>query len=192
MTLIDLCEIYAIKTGAGSNYAAIFADINIDSRIGVTSFFNLLAQKFGNCEPIFNTTEVFKLFSDAWFSRNNDTIKRMLDALAMEYNPIENYDRTETIERNRGNTGKVNGITNNTNSVAAFNVSDFSNNTQDRGTNDMTSTGEEHEGITNRTHGNIGVTTTQQMLNAELELRQFQVIEWVVEKWSSELLSSVY
>lgn len=192
MTLVDLCEIYAIKTGAGSNYAAIFADSEIDPRIGVVPFFNLLCQKFGNCEPIFNTTEVFKLFSDAWFNRNNDTIKRMLDALAMEYNPIENYDRTETIERNRGNTGKVNGTTNNTNSVAAYNVSVFSNNTQDSGNNNMTSSGEEHEGITNKRHGNIGVTTSQQMLTAELELRQFQIIEWVVEKWSNELLSSVY
>ena len=58
--------------------------------------------------------------------------------------------------------------------------------------NETKSTGRENETVTNETHGNIGVTTTQQMLTSELELRRYNILEWIVDKYSGELLSSVY
>ena len=192
MTLIDLCEIYAINTGAGSNYKAIFADIELDSRLQISDFCNLLFQRYGNAEPAYNTTNVFKLFSDAWFKRNADTIKRILDALELEYNPIENFDKHEKITRAQDTGGTVTGTGHATDDLSAFNSGAYVKNTQADNKNETKSTGTENETVTNETHGNIGVTTTQQMLTSELELRRYNLLEWIVDKYSGELLSSIY
>ena len=173
MNLIDLCEIYAINTGAGSNYNAIFADIELDSRLQISDFCNLL-------------------FSDAWFKRNADTIKRILDALDLEYNPIENYDRHEKITRAQDTGGTVTGTGHATDDLSAFNSGAYVKNTQADNKNETKSTGTENETMTNETHGNIGVTTSQQMLTSEIELRRYNLLEWIVDKYSGELLSSIY
>lgn len=192
MKLIDLCEIYAINTGAGSNYNAIFADIELDSRIQISDFCNLLFQRYGNAEPAYNTSNVFKLFSDAWFKRNADTIKRILDTLELEYNPIENYDRHESITRTQDTDGTVTGTGHATDDLSAFNSGAYVKNTQAENMNKTQSVGNERETVKNETHGNIGVTTSQQMALSELQLRQFNILEWIVDKYSGELLSSIY
>ena len=192
MNLIDLCEIYAINAEAGSNYNAIFADVQLDSRLQISDFCSLLFQKYGNATPAYNTTNVYKLFSDAWFSRNADTITRTLDALELEYNPIENYDRHETITREQDTGGTVTGKGHATDDLSAFNSGTYVKNTQADNTNETQSVGNERETVKNETHGNIGVTTSQQMLESELQLRRYNVLEWVVDKYSGELLSSIY
>ena len=192
MNLIDLCEIYAVNVGAGSNYNAIFADVQLDSRLQISDFCNLLFQRYGNAEPAYNTSNVFKLFSDAWFKRNADTIKRILDALELEYNPIENYDRHESITRTQDTGGTVTGKGHATDDLSAFNSGAYVKNTQAENTNETQSVGNERETVKNETHGNIGVTTSQQMLSSELELRRYNILEWIVDKYSGELLSSIY
>ena len=192
MNIIDLCEIYAINADAGSNYNAIFADVQLDNRLQISDFCTLLFQKYGNATPAYNTTNVYKLFSDAWFSRNADTITRTLDALELEYNPIENYDRHETITREQDTGGTVTGKGHATDDLSAFNSGTYVKNTQADNTNETQSVGNERETVKNETHGNIGVTTSQQMLESELQLRRYNVLEWVVDKYSCELLSSIY
>ena len=41
-------------------------------------------------------------------------------------------------------------------------------------------------------YGNIGVTTTQQMIEAEREVVQFSVIEFIADDFKNEFCISVY
>lgn len=135
----------------------------------------------------------------------NDNFTRKVNALTIDYKPLENYDSTETEEttnnltQNTNTTANATTKTNNSSSSSEENVSkvspydseNFNNNTSDSGTlsatgettttdensNDLTNT---ENGKTSRTmtrHGNIGVTTSQQMLESELNLRKFNIID---------------
>lgn len=46
-----------------------------------------------------------------------------------------------------------------------------------------------HDG---RMHGNIGVTTNQQMINEELDLRKFNIYNYIVDRFSERFIVEVY
>jgi hypothetical protein len=118
--------------------------------------------------------------------------KRLYNAIYSDYNPINNYDmlETETTNGETGNTSKNENTNKTTTSVEnatndkmyGFNSVNASNK------DDVISTGkqsEESENINNTTinatqknnrelkrSGNIGVTTSQQMIESEIELRK--------------------
>lgn len=48
------------------------------------------------------------------------------------------------------------------------------------------------EKYTSRIHGNIGVTTSQQMIQSELELRKFDIYEEIAARFEHEFLVQVY
>lgn len=61
-----------------------------------------------------------------------------------------------------------------------------------RGTTE-TRTGDGSESYTEHTHGNIGVTTNQDMIRQELELLQrFNVYDWIAAKYEREMCLQVY
>lgn len=45
---------------------------------------------------------------------------------------------------------------------------------------------------TSRVHGNIGVTTSQQMIQSELELRKFNIYDYIADLFAGEFLMRVY
>lgn len=148
----------------------------------------------------------------------NDNFIRKVNALTIDYKPLENYDSTETEEitnnltQNTNSTANATTTTNNSSNSSEENVSkispydseNFNNNTSDSGTlsatgettttdensNDLTNT---ENGKTSRTmtrHGNIGVTTSQQMLESELNLRKFNIIDDYLKLISDYILIS--
>lgn len=148
----------------------------------------------------------------------NDNFTRKVNALTIEYKPLENYDSTEIEEvtnnstQNTNSTANTTTKTNNSSNSSEENVSkispydseNFNNNTSDTGTvtatgeitttdensNDLTNT---ENGKTSRTmtrHGNIGVTTSQQMLESELNLRKFNIIDDYLKLISDYILIS--
>lgn len=134
-----------------------------------------------------------ELLKDLWtvfWQENATNLKRTIDAFNMDYNPINNYDRTETITK-KSNDKTENNLTdseqygnkNTKENVSAFDSSalqpssetvesEFTNKKTHGGTISNTGT----ETITNKTSGNIGVTTSQQMIESELEMRKKQVV----------------
>lgn len=136
---------------------------------------------------------IFSIFSVKW--------QKLYATLSLEYKPLENYDMQET-EKTTGNienTDSVNGTintsvnneqnssSNKTSSLYGFNSVTDVNSDKDNVTDDstITETGETKEvrektnmnnSIEDRTltrHGNIGVTTSQQMLQSEIQLWQW-------------------
>lgn len=114
----------------------------------------------------------------------------MYRAMEMEYNPLENYDRieewtdNESNARNASTSTSTHGTTAGTDSQSHY-VYGFNDNSQVLQSSDVNHDSGENHGSTSikgnetgtvdsvhsgRTHGNIGVTTSQQMLSAELDL----------------------
>lgn len=159
-----------------------------------------------------------------WSQTWKESFQRWVDALAIEYAPLENYDRMEhwTDEKDFTNnvdstgsststgtadtTDTINSTVENTKSAYDSNAyqpneKDVTASTEvvDTDTTDRTNTtlssdtvindDNEHNG---RIHGNIGVTTSQQMLNQELDLGYWNLYKRITQLFLQEFVIPVY
>lgn len=156
---------------------------------------------------------VMKYYIQSWSTKMLPVFQRMWNACIAEYDPIENYNRseyrTETTEDTMGNTRTLDTATDTTgtntteNSVSAENVVTFSPDTKTVETPDLnvadsgtiTDDGSYDGSLTidSNIHGNIGVTTSQQMLEQELALvPKLDIIRIISDSWAAEFCLAVY
>lgn len=107
-----------------------------------------------------------------WSSTNAVQWEKLVETLFLEYDPISNYDRNETWT----------DVSNGSAKVAAFN----SNELVDSSAGNSSST---HTG---RTHGNIGVTTSQQMLEEERRVAVWSFADYLVADFKKRFCILVY
>lgn len=150
---------------------------------------NIIAE-CAELEILYADYSFFSYAIGVWSEKQLPVWNRMKNAIDLEYNPLENYDRIEEwtdaetnsrsattsstgsskIDRGGSQNHYVNGY-NSGGQVMQSSDTDHSADTTTTGTsvngNEMGNRNANHNG---RTHGNIGVTTSQQMLTAELDL----------------------
>lgn len=113
-----------------------------------------------------------------WSRRNLENWKRIHQALTEAYNPIHNFDRYETWTDDSEGSTKT--------SVAGFNLQ---SGMADRDAAASTGKGS-HEG---HLYGNIGVTTSAQMIEGEMDVRQrYNVMEAIVNSFKDALCIQIY
>lgn len=122
--------------------------------------------------------------------------ERLKNTLELEYNPIENYDRQETWNDN-GTAGTQGTQTNNltaTNSAAPFNEDTLQAREQNTDTGTIRTEGASifQSNHTGRTHGNIGVTTTQEMIEEERRVAEFNLYRVIAADFIEEFCVQVF
>ena len=138
---------------------------------------------------------------------------KLVDTLSLEYNPIENYSMTEKgtdtrtpniTQTNKGkNTNTVGVDTAITTGKTTFDKSDsFINDTKTTNTGTNTDTQDIDTTVTTAGNektvheltrsGNIGVTTSQQMIESERKLAMFSVVDMFVKAIADIILIGVY
>lgn len=162
------------------------------------------------------TQESSQRIAQVLISRFGDNWKKLYSTTTVEYNPVHNYDMTEKVHReakgteNNTNTKNLtdtteHGMSNTSNDfIYGFNSSDEqpSNKytSQDGGTTTVKNTGTdtdagnttENEDIERTRAGNIGVTTTQNMLEQERRLWDWNFIERMFKDIDSLLVLRIY
>ena len=119
---------------------------------------------------------LFKSFVELFFKKNYDIFRELWETKLYEYNPIENYDRNETSERILSNDGE--------NKVSAMNSSEYQP--------DSKAISNGSDVYNARTHGNIGVTTTQAMIEEQRRVVRYDFYEEVARMFENELCVSNY
>ena len=109
---------------------------------------------------------------------------------------MENYDRQETWT-DSGTAGTEGTQTNNlttTNSAAPFNESTLQAREQntDAGTIGTEGSSEFESQHTGRTHGNIGVTTTQEMIDQERRVAEFNLYKVIAADFIEEFCLQIF
>ena len=143
-----------------------------------------------------------------WADREQATFKRWVDALAIEYAPLENYDRhedwTDTLDSD--GTSRTTGTNDtSTDGTVTTDVSAYDSNgyqpkekvttseTIDNDTTENNTSTLDNEGVhTGRIHGNIGVTTSQQMLESELDLGYWNIYSRITDMFLKEFCIMIY
>ena len=145
----------------------------------------------------------YRRFGEKW--------KHIYDALMTEYNPLENYSmeevRTPDLEvgetENEKSDIKTSRETSATNSYKGFNADDPVTINKTDGEEDVETSGAklDNEKTKTTTHtgtetltraGNIGVTTSQQMLESEFKVRQYDFYKMIYNDIDSVLCLSIY
>lgn len=116
-----------------------------------------------------------------------DTWDKLHDAIYADYNPIDNYSMTEQENVNT----KVTNERNITNELYGFNTPSAVPNTQ--GSESVTTSGNKDDNERSLTRrGNIGVTTSQQMIESEIKLREFNLYTRMMNDVDMLLTKSYY
>lgn len=154
----------------------------------------------GEFEVLYSNLGFLREAIGVWARTYARTFERWVLALNTEYNPLENYDRIEEwhtdndFENHTYNHGYVTG--NLTNNVSAYDVDTFQPHDQSTSRDDTDmradNDGEGHEGKTGRAHGNIGVTTSQQMLESELKIAEWNLYYHIADLFIKEFCIPVY
>lgn len=138
--------------------------------------------------------DYFQLMNGAWWDRWKGAFEKWFTALSLEYNPIENYDRIENWTDSGESGSEISSSGTTEGQVSAFDSSSYSPHDKEinsSGSEASASNTDEHEG---RIHGNIGVTTSQQMLESEMVLQQKwgNLYNHIADVFISEMLVAVY
>lgn len=130
---------------------------------------------------------------DMWSKKWERTFTKWIEALSIEYAPLENYDRQEawsdSTSSSESNSASAedssSGSTSMNNDVSAFNASTMQDDTASlaeshnhaSSVSGAKSDRQELSSHRGRVHGNIGVTTSQQMLQAEIDVSRFNIYD---------------
>ena len=214
---LSVLGLYNYDSGLFSKmvYPAGFTDDEKQTVVG-----NILAE-CAELECLFPDAGTMREMIGLWSKLNISVWNRIFTASQLEYNPIENYNRTELETISDDHTDSHSGtdstlasstVTNsgtdtNINSVSSYDSNNYQphdksdlmhgHSVSDSGSSSITH-GEviTHDGdITrnNHTSGNIGVTTSQQMLEQEIEVSaKLNVIKMIVESFKDRFCLLVY
>lgn len=222
----------------------LFEYLTVPTGIDRSLLINNILLKGGEFEVLYGDPNFTKNMIGVWSSKWQHTMERWINALSIEYNPLENYDRMEDWTDN-GQKMTSNNVKENNNRVSTtgvkenafgndYSVSEGSGNTEntrsaynssvyqphdniesssdgkntsssltsansttnnlDSISNESKGTGSEINGSihSGRMHGNIGVTTSQQMLEAELDVAKWNIYDEIADLFISEFCIYLY
>ena len=220
MTFLDMIEMYNVKVGNDlDNIDSLFTDAQIDERLDKHVLAGVLLDKCGAMRCLYETTNTFKFFSDNFFKKYEWNIKKLVDTVEAEYNPLVNkkltWTETTDIEQNldtdedrsKQNTGTQGAIysESETNTISAMNSSNYEpdnkrdisgNNTRTDNLNESINASKDENLTWDETdiHTEEGIINTayQDLIEKERKQAQFNVYNWIADKYAKELFLLVY
>lgn len=166
-------------------------DITLNVGTLTTKYFKTELLKYKSLKTDFDI-EDFIYYWGCFFEMQKQNLNRIYGAMTTEYNALENYNKTETGTvvtdsdgTSENNLQNLNNATNTTSRTtynsSNLNLAESSTFTDiDKKTTSSTSF-DTTETKQNVTSGNIGVTTSQQMLKSEYEIRTIYMYQIIVE-----------
>lgn len=184
---------------------SIFDGVEFPSNISVQDFVDSLLMQCGEMPVLYSSPPLFKSLIRVWSQISQYTWERLAKTLTAEYNPIENYDRMEEWEDSATNTSRYTNSVNNTSSGSTkeqiYGYNDLQSPADNSArtsastsadTSDSAGTGTSAGTRKGRAHGNIGVTTTQEMLENERRVAMFNFYDAIIRDFQKRFLIWVY
>lgn len=202
---LTLLGMNAYFQNAGSD---LFEFLDLPSGLTKQTLTDNILLEGGEFEVLYSDPMSLKTSIGIWAAREAATFKRWVDALAIQYAPLENYDRQEswTDTLDSDGTSRTTGTNDTSTSgtvttdVSAYDSSGYqpkekitSSETVDNDTTENNTSTLDNTGVhTGRIHGNIGVTTSQQMLESELDLGYWNIYSRITDMFLKEFCIMIY
>lgn len=162
----------------------VFEYLEVPDGINRGTLIDTILMKCAPFEVLYPELTFMKEAIRIWSSGCLSVWNHLYETMHYDYNPIWNKDGkyTETRKLDTGATSEA------INQVVGFNSPEFTN----AGRSSGTGTGKEDETITRTEQGNIGVTTTQQMIKEEREIAEFNLYDYIAEDFKNRFCLMVY
>lgn len=170
----------------------LFNGLTVPEGIDKETLVNSILMRGGEYEVLYPDIDFMKSAISFWSSKWRGTMERWLKAITTEYNPLENYDRIEewSDSSSGASTASDSSTTSNEGKVSAYDSDAYQPHDMSTASQSSTTSGNsqgltEHTG---RTHGNIGVTTSQQMLQAEYDIALWNLYDHIADVFLKEFI----
>ncbi len=199
----------------------IFDNFNVPSEMDKQTIIDMILHELAELTVVYSDPSTLKTYIRVWSATRVNVWDRLYALATEEYDPLDNYNRTDTITTDHGHVITMAKSLNNTKSgtstnTGSGNVSKFTygyNASQRAPTDDITNSDsntvtdnltEAEQGLDTHTNsgrdietrhgkGNIGVTTYGKMIEEELRLRpQLDIYKYIVEEFKHEFCVMVY
>lgn len=163
----------------------IFEGLTLPEGIDKDVLINEILIKCGNLSLVYPDADFMQLAITNWATSEQDVWTRLYRAFTEDYNPIWNVDGITRENRTIDNTSNGTGV----DSVKGFNSDTWAE--HDKSDTDSTSNTEEtYEQVK---QGNIGVTKSQELLEAELEVRpKLNIYEYIANSFKKKFTIMIY
>lgn len=204
-----------------SNYVPdLFDDLTFPAGIDKETAVDEILLKSGEFEVLYSNPAFLKTAITHWGKKHYRTFEQWVKALAIEFDPLYNYDRFEEYtDAKISNASSKNGSrsvsatststdgSSSTNrDVSAYDSSTYEPREKESGSSGSTgsgsgiamnemeenTTGQEQTKHTAHLYGNIGVTTSTQMLEDFLRVERFTIYEEIADMFVSEFCIMIY
>lgn len=194
----------------------LFLHLSLPTGIDKETVINTILLRGGEFEVLYSNPIFMRDSIVTWSKKWHWTFDKWYKAINIEYNPLENYDRieewTDNNDRDVNNTTTQtndiyvadSGVQTSENLVSAFDTSTYSPHDKTQSTAQSSSSntgtikndGAIDENVTSthngRMHGNIGVTTSQQMLESEINIAMFNLYDKIADIFLQEYVLPIY
>ena len=173
MATISLLGLYSYNND-------IFRGLQLPQTLDKETFINNLLAECAEFEILYPDADFMAFMVEVWSKKELAVWEKLAETLSYEYDPISNYDRHEEWQDNGNSKG------NSTGKVAGFNSEELvnANGAETNITNSNKRTG--------RIHGNIGVTTTQQMIEEERRVAKFNITDYIIDSFKRRFCLLIY
>lgn len=175
------------------NYdSSIFDSLYIPEGADKEVLIATILERCAETECLYPSADYLRFSIGMWCKSHKYSFDGLWKSTTFEYNPIENYNRMEDFTDTNTNKSSSRSTGNSTAKVAGFDSNDLVTNSGAEsiatGSGESTSTNTRKGNI----HGNIGVTTTQDMLRQEREILEFSFYEKYAEMFAMRFCLLVY
>ena len=143
-------------------------------------------------ELLYPDLETMRTALVLWASSCARTWEKMEYTVHVEYNPIWNKDANITENRDSSTERNIEADGTETGKVTGFNTSEFVNADQTVSDSSSKENGKLNEKIVRRETGNIGVTSTQELIQREREIAEFNLTDYIVQDFKKRFCILVY
>lgn len=174
----------------------LFENMVIPEDIDRDTLIDTILEQCAEFEVVYTNFDYLQYSIGTWSKRWKRTFTKWAEALNIEYNPLENYDRIEEWKEtdNGSATSEDSATSVSDDFVTAYNSDTLHQESENKASSNgkQSTTSKNENNRSGRTHGNIGVTTSQQMLESELKIAEFNLIQQITDIFKQEFCILVY
>lgn len=176
------------------NYdTSIFENLTVPEWVDAATAINSICMDNADLEILYPEPETMKFLIGLWSRRMLPVWTRVYKAISEEYNPLENYNRTETWSQTDTGTSSATSGQTSTNKVAGYNDAILTDREQTEDSSQGSGNSKLSSIRRSNVAGNIGVTTSQQMLNQELDVAErTDIYRYISESFKQRFCLMVY
>lgn len=166
----------------------LFDDMAVPEALDKPTLINNIIIELAELNTIISDPAIMKIAIKHWSNSRIDVWEHLQETLEYDYNPIWNKDGVIKEKETRDLKGTLDGSS--TIDRSAFDSNTYQPVEKQQVDNDSTDTGTVTRERTEQ--GNIGITTTQQMIKEEREIAEFNLYSLIIDEFKRRFCIMVY